>query len=365
MKTLKFKTPYRLHRKTDNRAKVAAEADHAFCSDQEIDWQQYQPFRLDRTPPDNQYIRFTFRTASDGQWRFIVWRGDVNQPATYVCQVQEGGFQGINWPGGVLWYSFQSCENGVWTDWTLSSSDDEGSTDDSLFLSITSLTPAASGYGSVAVIQWAPNLGPPANPNDTPVYTISFQNFQIDNTRSNHVDTNYASLVVNSPLGGVLRTPTKSMGDMNSGPAVGVGLSIPNIVVPQKSSVTIVWSVVNSGHQDQTQLKSAIDTALDAAIQQASQPSEGDNGDSSDGDELLEMAKDLIDAALGFLMADCDGPVVGGRKTISGKDLFNATSPDPLIISLTNVGDDDWGKSPHGCRNSSYTSHITITKTQN
>lgn len=362
--TLKFKTPYRLPAK--KRGERSHDLDEGSCSTQETDWQQYQPFRLDRTPSVGQYIRFTFRTNSTGQWRFIVWSGDQNQPNTFACQVPTGGFQGIPWPGGALWYSFQSCVNGVWTDWTLSGSDDEGSTDDSLFLSITSLTPDPEGYGSVAVIQWAPNLAPPANPDDDPIYTFTFRDIQIDNTRSNHQDTNYASLVLNTPLNGVLRSPTKSMGDMNSGPAVPVGISIPNVVVPQNGSITIVWSVINSGHQDQAQLQKTIDQTLDAAIQQASNPNnDNDDGSSSDGAELLTLAKDFVDSVLGFALADCDGPVVGGRKTLSGVALFNATSPNPLVISLTNVGDDDWGESPHGCRNSNYTSHIVVTKTQN
>lgn len=361
--SLNFRLPYRVPQK---QTQSKHNFDEGYCSDQETDWHQYQPFRLDRIPPTNQYIRLTFRTNSSGQWRFIVWAGNDNRPDTFVCQVPAGSFQGISWSGGTLWYSFQSCTNGVWYDWTLSSSDDEGSTDDSLFLSITSLTPDPEGYGSVAVIQWAPGLAPPANPDDDPVYTFTFKDIRIDNTRSNHQDTNYASFVLNTPLHGIIRTPTKSMGDMNSGPPVPVDLTVSNVIVPQNASITLVWSVINSGHQDDAQLRKAIDMTLDAAIQQASNPSnDNDGGSSSDGAELLTLAKDFIDSVLSFALADCDGPVVGGRKTLSGASLFNATSPSPLVISLTNIGDDDWGKSPAGCRNSSYTSHIIVTKTEN
>jgi hypothetical protein len=362
-KPIKFRMPFRTA--VRKRVKASHDLDDGHCDPNQTDWQQFQPFLLYRTPPANQYIRFTFRTGSSGQWRFIVWTGDDSMPDTFVCQVEAGSFQGVNWPGGSLWFGIQDCENGVWTDWHLSSSDDEGSTEDTLFLSITSLTPDASGYGSVAIIQWAPGLASPAGPNDDPVYTFTFKDIQINNTRSNHEDTNYASFVVNTPLHGVERTPTLSMGDLNSGPAVPVNLSIPNVVVPQNANVSIVWTVVNSGHQDVSQLQKAIDQTLDAAIQQASKPSsDDDDGNSSDGAELLTLFKDLFDSAFGFAFADCDGPVVGGHKTLSGAALFNATSPSPLVISLTNIGD-DWKQSPAGCRNSNYNSHVVVTKTQN
>jgi hypothetical protein len=251
-------------------------------------------------------------------------------PSEYVCQATSiNPFQGIVWKGGALWYSFQHCVDGEWRDVAgpVATEDPEGPGAFGQTLTLYG-TEDVNGPKSVANIEWAPGLGAPALPETTSVYTLVFETVKCVHRRSGTFqnDTNYASMIVYSPLQGVARTNTTSLEDMSDELQLSVGLSVGNVAVPLDKSVTVAGTVINSGNQTPAQLDKAIQTALEQVVQSAV---DSNDDDDDDNDEILaKVAKALIDLAVGFFSADCDGPVVFQRMTLKGSDLEAWTTND-------------------------------------
>src|SRR4051794_7724628 len=101
-------------------------------------------------------------------------------------------------------------------------------------------------------------------------YDISFAGARIDNTRSRHEDTVYASITIK-----VGDTPfpsqTKFLGNHNNG-AFPVGLTFSAIQIPSdNTSVTVVWSMINNGHGDTGAIQNALASATDGYLRGSGQ----------------------------------------------------------------------------------------------
>jgi hypothetical protein len=189
------------------------------------------------------------------------------------------------------------------------------------------------------------------------VFTFTLNSFKITETRALHNDTDYVSLSVRVGT----KPPTtvvKSMGDVDNG-THEVNLSVPNVAVSPTEAVAFTYSIVNAGgipKFEQTLLKAA-----ESAAQKL-----GDDAVKALGDlinDLLPGSGPFIDAigdaAWGWLAGKidgfltpggCNGPVAGGDKAYSGKQLAYQTADGEVITSIQlNKGTN----SPDGCGSNS------------
>jgi hypothetical protein len=177
-------------------------------------------------------------------------------------------------------------------------------------------------------------------------YDVVFNGFRIDNTRSRHEDTLYASLSLKV---GATQYPsqTKFLGNKNNG-TFPVGLVFSNVAIPADStSVTIVWSMVNNGHGDSAAIQNALGSAADGVIRGSGQ------------DATANFISSLIQAGLGVFFANCDGLVAAGKYSVTGADLAGMTRSAEKSLSTDHPGTD----SPSGCgSNSRYNTHIRIVR---
>jgi hypothetical protein len=179
-------------------------------------------------------------------------------------------------------------------------------------------------------------------------YSIIFNGIRIDNTRSRSSDTNYASLSLQ--VGSrKFETKTKFLDDQKEG-IHPVGLSYDGIDIPRDATpVKIVWAVINNGHGNQGTIQSALSAGSEALLQQ----------NSSGNQQLDNFVLVLIKVGLGWLFANCDGPVIAGVYSATGADIAAETASNEKSISTDYPGID----SPAGCgSNSRYNSHIRIIK---
>lgn len=177
-------------------------------------------------------------------------------------------------------------------------------------------------------------------------YDIVFNGFRIDNTRSRHEDTLYASLSLKV---GATQYPsqTKFLGNKNNG-TFPVGLVFSGVAIPADGTpVTIAWSMVNNGHGDSTAIQNALGSAADGVVRGSGQ------------DVTANFIAALIQAGLGVFFANCDGLVAAGKYSGTGADLASMTRSAEKSISTDHTGTG----SPGGCgSNSKYSTHIRIIR---
>src|SRR5579864_6915793 len=141
-------------------------------------------------------------------------------------------------------------------------------------------------------------------------YDILFPQLAIDETRSAHKDTDYASLAVKVGARD-MTDQTKFLGDLdNGGKSKGytVGLSYRSVSIPADDTPVIVsWTVVNNGHAGASQMQNALDKVGGAVI--------NCQKDSETACVILNILKGI---GIGLLFADCDGVVVAGKYTTTG-----------------------------------------------
>ena len=186
-------------------------------------------------------------------------------------------------------------------------------------------------------------------------FTFTLDSFKITDTRSRHNDTDFVSftLLVKSSTGsGTPQTLKKSMGDVNNG-VHAVNLSFSNISVDPSATVVLNYLIVNSGHQNPSQVESTLEstgtslaikgaTALGAAIGSAIPiPVLG---------TLLGAGAGYLAGQLtGILNANCDGAVAAEQNTFTYNDLLAKTAHGTFTQTTKHPGTD----SPTGCGSNS------------
>lgn len=185
-------------------------------------------------------------------------------------------------------------------------------------------------------------------------YSFVFSGIHIYNTRSAHLDTDYASLTMN--LGGVSQgKKTKKIGDLNNGDhgisnGADGGPAFSSIVLSDPNQkIDLAYSVLNSGHSDTAQ--TAVDTAAGAALLLV--PGVGPIAKATLGT--------LVGGLTGIIFANCDGIVATGHFSWTEAQLRGMFPPGRTRIDIVQktYGTD----SPSGCgSNSDYDSHFIILK---
>jgi hypothetical protein len=146
-------------------------------------------------------------------------------------------------------------------------------------------------------------------------FSFTFDYFTILETRSRHLDTDFAtfSVGVNTPADGKSPSKNKSMGNLNNG-SFAVNLVFPNVTVNPGDKVYFSYLVVNAGHTAPGEIETLIETtagklataggaALAGAIIGSSVPLVGTI--------LGALAGYLTSELESVFTADCDGPVAG------------------------------------------------------
>ncbi|MBV9144171.1 MAG: hypothetical protein JO115_25165 [Pseudonocardiales bacterium] len=205
-----------------------------------------------------------------------------------------------------------------------------------------------------------------------PSYTFSLDSFEIRNTRSRHVDTDYVTFAVTVGTGQP-RTQTKSMGDLNNG-VFSVGLTFEDVAVAAHEPVIVTYLIMNSGHQSQAETEATLENVAkqlaDAGAKAAATAIASGVGTLVGatiggvvvpvvGAALGALAGWLVSTLGGIIFADCDGPVAAQQTPFLGRALRSRTVSGPLRISTDNPGID----SPAGCgSNSDYIVNWSITR---
>jgi hypothetical protein len=164
------------------------------------------------------------------------------------------------------------------------------------------------------------------------LFTITLESFSIEETRSTENDTDYVTVSVAVGSNPPQTLPTKSMGNLGRG-TYPVNLSIPDIEVLPNEAVAFVYSIVNTGY-DQDTVEQKLSSALTAAATQAAAAGGKALGGAIAGPVgsfILSEIGSLSGAWLGkelagFILPDCDGPVAGATHTYSGEQLAQQTA---------------------------------------
>ena len=182
-----------------------------------------------------------------------------------------------------------------------------------------------------------------------PRYTFSLDSFEIRNTRSRHLDTDYVTFAV-TVGNGKPQTQTKSMGDLNNG-VFSVGLTFKDVAVADEKAVIVTYVILNSGHQSQSDINSELEgaaTQLANAGAQAAATAIGSGLGTLVGASIGGAVVPIVGAALGALagwlvstlgsviLPDCDGPVAAQQTPFLGRDLWLKTAEGPLKFSTDN-----------------------------
>jgi hypothetical protein len=164
--------------------------------------------------------------------------------------------------------------------------------------------------------------------------------------RSPHEDTNYVSAAL-SVDGHMVGSPqVKFMGDQNDG-VFPVGISFPDVEVPEDSSVRMVYNILNHPHADQTSVKNALSDAL----------LEGIAAPAGYWGILLKFLKQY---GIPLVLPNCDGPITpeAGRELIWHTFELKGVAPGTKFEEVVNEPGND---SPSGCGpNSHYRVHVTV-----
>ena len=175
--------------------------------------------------------------------------------------------------------------------------------------------------------------------------TFSLDSFRITDTRSRHNDTDYVSftLLVRDANGkGTPQTIKKFMGDVNNG-THAVGLSFPNVAVPNNGSVVFNYLIVNSGHKSESDVDKALETAGGALAEKGLVA-----GGTALGTAILPGLGSILGAIAGFLAgeiksiltANCDGPVAAEQVTMTFQQLMDHTANGPFRQETKHPGTD-------------------------
>lgn len=188
-------------------------------------------------------------------------------------------------------------------------------------------------------------------------YYFVFSGVHIFNTRSRGNDTIYASITLNVD-GKDLGTRLRKLGDMNNGDHGFSNGTEPNglwfgpISLDENGRVSLTYSVMNIGHQSDSDAQRAAQTAADAAAKYAQQK--------GTGSLYLDIAKAIIQALIGFAFANCDGPVANGGFVLTEMEIGAHIGPNGRWdIVNKSYGTD----SPTGCgSNSDYNAHLIVLR---
>ena len=184
--------------------------------------------------------------------------------------------------------------------------------------------------------------------------TFSLDSFRITDTRSRHNDTDYVSftLLVRDANGhGTPQTLKKAMGDVNNGTHT-VGLSFPNVAVPANGSVVFNYLIVNSGHQSESDVYKALETAGGSLAEKGLVA-----GGTALGTAILPGLGTILGAIGGWLAgeiksiltANCDGPVAAEQVTMTYAQIMQDTANGPYSKETKHPGTD----SATGCGSNS------------
>jgi len=179
-------------------------------------------------------------------------------------------------------------------------------------------------------------------------FTFTLDSFKITDTRSRHNDTDFVSftLLVNSGnRNGTPQTLKKSMGDVNNG-VHPVNLSFPNITVDSSASITLNYLIVNSGHQNPSQVESALESTGTSLAVKGATALGGVVGTAIPGlGTLLGMGAGYLAGQLvSILNANCDGAVAAEQNTFTYNDLLAKTAGGPFTQTAKHPGTDSaWG----------------------
>lgn len=186
-------------------------------------------------------------------------------------------------------------------------------------------------------------------------YTFTLDSFRITDTRSRHNDTDFVSFTLMLKAGngnGMPQTVKKAMGDVNNG-VHPINLSFANVTVDPASSVVLNYLIVNSGHQNPSQIESTLEsTGTSLAVKGATAL-----GAAAGSFIPIPALGTLLGAGAGFLAgkltsilnANCDGPVAAEQNTFTGADLLAKTAGGVFSHTTKHPGTD----SPIGCGSNS------------
>jgi len=196
-------------------------------------------------------------------------------------------------------------------------------------------------------------------------YTITLENFRIDQTWSFHHDTDFVDFAVKVGGQPAPNSPQhKSMGDLNNG-TFSVGISY-DIIVPSADTLVITnYQIINHGHDGNAeQIMSALDHGSDSMADDPgvgtvmTQDSSTDTGQGeSTWDQIVKFSGGYV---VSLFTTDCDAIVAANQILATGAMLASSTAPGRHEITKRFTK-----SSPHGCGTSDadYTVTLSIIRT--
>lgn len=180
-------------------------------------------------------------------------------------------------------------------------------------------------------------------------YSFGLVKYDILDTRSRGEDTNYvtAALSMNGQPIGVPKV--KFMGNQNNG-SFPLGFTWPDVNVPPGGEVTLLYQILNSGHQNPAQLEKALS---DVARQEL--PAQIPNSWTE------ELAKTFLKHSIKLLFPNCDGPIAPpeGRRIVWHDFELKKVAPGQTSEDKIQERGND---SPSGCgKNSHYVVHVSVS----
>lgn len=196
-------------------------------------------------------------------------------------------------------------------------------------------------------------------------YTITLENFRIDQTWSFHHDTDYVGFGVKVGGQPAPNSPQhKSMGDLNNG-IFSVGISY-DITVPSADTLVVInYQIVNNGHDNPEQVMSKLDDGSNSMADDPGVGTEMTNDSSKDTGDGGSTWQQIVENALGawlisLLTANCDALVAANQVFCIGEQLASKTANGPYRVTKQFTK-----ASPHGCgdADSDYTITWSATRT--
>lgn len=223
---------------------------------------------------------------------------------------------------------------------------------------------AASGGGRRTTVAHPSKPVPAFEPAS---YVFSLDSYQISKTRARHEDTNFVTISV-AVNDGQPETKTKSMGDQNDG-TYRVNLALDPIHVDSpKTKVTFNYLIVNAGNENPSKVMETIESTSKELAKKGADFAGAEAGAAIGGtfggpvgSAIGAVAGWLTERGLGFLFANCDGPVASEQVVFTGQDLWRLTQEGKRLERVQPHPGTD---SPTGCgSNSKYTTHWSISRT--
>jgi hypothetical protein len=177
----------------------------------------------------------------------------------------------------------------------------------------------------------------------TAKYNIRLGGVNILNTRSRGTDTIYAQITVSvngrvvgtAPWNGTCSDSSCLPGrDMNNGPhKFGMAVSADTGPISDTDKVTWSYQVINSGHSNGDPTAKNYTDAANAVTSAGCQSNSNDDSDNSGW--LCAGAK-VGKALVGWLVANCDGPLAADSITMTGAQLYAKTQVHPIVAAHKN-----------------------------